>query len=212
MALYPALDDRPYPIAKFKMAIEEKGIDVIPDFTYQLFSPNPDPCKQDKALAPSLQPYFLKGSIASRYALGNQICTPLATNIQSGGKFTICVIEGGKLSGSTSLEEVVFTFAKTDFLLRVAEGIVDVTLNAEHRERLSSGESLFIPRDTPFSYRFPGKYACFYIFGGQNEGGLERIFQEAGKGFDGVLESHTPFEWEKVEEAARRIGAVVKRK
>jgi len=208
--LYPALDDRPYPITKFRAAVEEKGIDVIPDFTYQLIPPNPDEFKPDNMLPSNLLPYFLQGNNVFRYALGDQVCIPLATNVQSGGRFTICSIEGSGLPGA-SQEDLEFTFAKTDFLVRVAEGIVEVTWNSDHTERLSCGESAFIPRNTPFSYRFPGRYARFYIFGGQNEGGIERIFQEAGKRIEGVLEAYTPFDWAKVERVAGEIGADAKK-
>lgn len=210
--LYPALDNRPYPIAKFRVAIEEKGIDIVPDFSYKLFPPNPDPSRPDNVLPSGLSSYFLQGSAAPRYALGSQVCTPLATNVQSGGRFTICSVEGGKPSGVSQKDELEFTFAKTDFLLRVAEGILEVTVNSKQKEILSNGESAFIPRNTPFSYQFSGKYGRFYLFGGQNEGGLERIFQEAGKPLEGVLETYTAFDWRIVERTGCQIGAVVKKK
>jgi hypothetical protein len=103
----------------------------------------------------------------------------------------------------------MLAFDKTDFLIRVAYGIVELSLEEKIKENLSAGESAFVPRGTVFSYRFPGRYGKFYMFGGQNEGGLEQIFQEAGFPIQGVLESYTPFDHAKVENIATQIGARV---
>jgi hypothetical protein len=207
--LYPSSDDRPFPVAKYRAAIEEKGHDVIPDPTYELIPPNPDPSYPDNKLPDSRSAYFLKADLGPRYALGNQICSPLVTHIQSGGKFTICSVEGSKLIEETSQPSFRLVFDKTDFLVRVAYGVLELSLDSERKEVLSAGESAFVPRGAAFSYRFPGRYGKFYMFGGQNEGGLEYIFQEAGLSVQGALESFTPLDLKKVESAATQVGARV---
>jgi len=207
--LYPTTDARPFPVAQYRAAIEEKGHDVIPDPAYKLFpAQNPDPAADSK-LPEDRTPYFLRADLGPRYALGAQVCSPLVTNVQSGGRFTICAIEGSNFTQASHGSALKFKFTKTDFLLRVAEGKVVLSFDNSKRDTLTSGESAFIPRNTVFSYRFPGKYGRFYLFGGKNEGGLEHIFKEAGTTVQGLLEAYAAFDYGKVAAAARQIDAEV---
>jgi hypothetical protein len=142
---------------------------------------------KDDVLPDGLEAYFLRAGAGPRYVFGGVVVTPLATSVQSNGRFAIASIEG-----SSWHENKVFksTFGFKD--VHHAFMVVNGTAHFEIEESgaattklfavtVGSAETVYIPKGSRFRMSFNSRFAKTYVFA--SGAGLVEVLTKAGTKF-----------------------------
>lgn len=124
----------------------------------------------------SSTPYFLASNYGPKYlhrALG-QVIAPRSTANETDGNFTISTIVMRKKLSNETIAEQTFDVHQT---FQVLEGQLSIGI-AGFIEKMSTGDVVFIPVGTPFTYWSDVKYTKIFV-GTAGEGLDYKLIQEA---------------------------------
>ena len=201
--LFPLSDDRnPFEVLIPKLKAAAQKFDMVPVPQHPSFQPQPW-VETENHLPGSLEPYFLRNGSGPKYLSGGTLCRPLATTAESRGRFSIGSIEGSSLhySGNVLVDKQSIKFEDIHHCFQVVDGRVEFTIDSSSTARLSSGESIYIPRQTAFRIRFTSKFAKAYAF--SNGGGIVELLCKAGQEYDGAVIPEKVQQWD-----AARLSAL----
>ena len=181
--MWPVEDNRNFfevLLPKLKAAAEK--FDMVPCPQQQQFGPQP--WRDDENHLPGmLEPYFLKNAIGPAYVLGGTVCRPLATTLESNGRFAIACIEGSVRHGPIDLfggEHGRISFDNIHHAFQVIDGrtVFDV---GDSRTQVNAGELLYVPKGSKFRFQVLSRFAKMYVF--CNGGGLVELMMNVGKSY-----------------------------
>ena len=166
-------------IPKLMAAVEKH--DVVPLRGHE--GPTVQPWQDtDNVLPDKTEPYFLRRKSGPTFAVGETICRPLITTMQTAGKFSVASIQGSsKSKGHPGGADSLIRFHSTHHCLYVVEGALDVTVDGK-TGTLIPGDSAFIPAGSPFRFGFAANFVETLFF--SNGGGIAELFSSGGKACD----------------------------
>ena len=123
-------------------------------------------------LAEAIAPFARRRSLHNTYAYGGGTVSLLVSGAETGGTFSL--IESVQIPGS---EPPLHVHEREDELFYVLKGDVAVVAGAE-THKLSAGQSIFLPRGIPHTFRI--KSAAAQMLGFITPSGFEKWFQTLG--------------------------------
>ena len=182
--LWPVNDERnPFQVLIPKLKAAAETFDMVPVPHHPGSAPQEWEAGNDTALPGTCAPYYLRALTGPRYLFGGIVSRPLATTKESNNRFSVGSIEGSSVH-NTSIPWTGLKFADVHHCFQVDTGVFEVTIN-DSKTKLSSGETVYIPKGTSFDIRFGSRFAKAYVF--SNGGGLLEYLMEAGKTFEDNL-------------------------
>ena len=196
--MWPVNDERnPFQVLIPKLKAAAETFDMVPVPHHPGSAPQAWEAVKDSSLPAACEPYYLRSLAGPRYLFGGMVCRPLATTKETNGRFAMGSIEGCS-AHNASIPWTSLKFANVHHCFHVDSGTVEVTINGS-KTKLSSGETVYIPKGTSFDIRFGSRFAKAYAF--SNGGGLLELLMEAGKPFE---ENVVPEKAESIEEGSFR--------
>ena len=177
--LWPVHDNRnPFEVLIPKLKAAAEKFDMVPVPQHPHFDPQPWDAEKDSSLSDALEPYFLRALSGPRYLLGGLVCRPLATTKESAGRFAIGCIEGSSWHKQQSPK---MTFAEIHHCFHIDTGAFEISTGGEVA-KVSSGETMYIPKGQSFSFQVVSRFARLYVFA--SGGGIVELLQAAGQPSD----------------------------
>lgn len=201
--LFPLTDDRnvfEVLIPKLKAAADR--FDMIPVRDHPQVSPQMWQDDRDSSLPGALEPYFLRAGSGPRYLLGGVVCSPLVGIAESGNRFSIGSIEGSSWHSDSPLSKT-FKFQHVHHAFQLVDGSMAFTVNASESANLSAGETIYIPRGTPFSIDIRSRYAKAYVF--ISGPGVIDLLCRAGEPYHQTIPPEKPEIWEEARLEALQV-------
>jgi hypothetical protein len=196
--LWPVNDERnPFQVLIPKLKAAAETFDMVPQPQHKGADPQAWENGKDSTLPGKLEPYYLKAMTGPRFLTGGIVARPLATMKETNGRFAIGSIEGCSAHNG-SIPWKGLKFADVHHCFHVGAGTFEITIDGS-KSRITTGETVYIPKGTTFDVRFASRFAKTYVF--SNGGGLLEFLIEAGKPFD---ENVVPEKAENVDEASLR--------
>lgn len=165
----------------------------------------------DEKLPEGVEPYYLRADTGPRWMLGGVLSRPMATTVQSGGKFAISSIESSSIypAASQPFAGKTLTFKSTHHVLFVREGKLAVSLQGGEKSVLGEGETAVLPAGTGFQLGFESRFVRFWSFASGD--GIEALVHKAGESYEAMVlpDEVEAFEGKRLQEVAKEFGVEI---
>lgn len=124
--------------------------------------------------------YFLKADTGPKFEVGGLLVRPMATVKETGGRFSIYSVEGGKMYNSRVVGKG-FRWDKVHHAVHLVEGQMKFVVDGVEIVALT-GETTFVPAGTTFSFEAASSYFKGYFFA--NGGGIGEALTRVGREYE----------------------------
>ena len=194
--MWPLEDDRNFfevLVPRLKMAAEK--FDMVPCPQQKSF--DPQPWLDDEGQLPgNLEPYFLRHGSGPACVLAGLVCRSLITTRESGGKFAIGAIEGSSQHHESSIfaySATQLSFQEVHHAFLLTSGKVEFHIDGRST-KLASGELVYVPKGSAFSFRITSWFAKMYAF--CSGGGLVELLQALGSEYRSPVVPEKATSWD----------------
>jgi mannose-6-phosphate isomerase-like protein (cupin superfamily) len=183
--LFPTNDNRnPFQVLIPKLIAASEKFDMVPVREKAQFDPQPwDGSENVLPGACEKGGYFLKADTGPKSVVGGTVVRPLATCKETAGTFSVYSVEASSYHAQSGLTQTL-KFTDTHHAFQPIEGVLKIVIDGE-QVRATVGETVFVPKGTPFTFEAESVAAKFYVFA--NGGGLGEVLMALGESYTSVV-------------------------
>ncbi|GME54082.1 Cupin RmlC-type [Neofusicoccum parvum] len=177
--LFPVDDARDPRVVLIPRLIEaSERCDMVPARDHPGAAVQPWAPGRDDALPAGVRPYFLRAGAGPKWVVEGTVCRPLATTVQSAGRFSVASLEGGDVHRNFLAGIGRLRWESVHHCFVVVHGKVAFRVGGEAAS-LAADDSIFIPAAEGFSFSFASAFAQMYVFA--NGGGVAELVMKVGR-------------------------------